>query len=330
MPHPRPAISIITPTYNRQTALARAIRSVQRQSLNDYEHIIVDDGSHDDTERFVRELGDERIRYHRFSEWRGANSARNAGMQMARAEWLTFLDSDDQYLPHRLAAIGRAISTSRSDLLLSSFTTMKRGRERTAVNPDALLTAAELEELLVMHGVFIAGSSITVRKRTLERMGGFDPSLMRMQDRDVLLRLSRNCGARLLAGVDWVKHPSADSISGNRKGYVAALGNLFAAHPQISEQYRSALGYHVARSVLSDLVGLRFRQAMDSLSENNDATVLQFGWLELARSYFAGTSRRRALAKSLRERPDPDCVILSLEAFRLEQAAQMATFKRAA
>jgi glycosyltransferase involved in cell wall biosynthesis len=330
MPHPRPAISIITPTYNRRTALARAIRSVQRQSLTDYEHIIVDDGSNDDTEQFVREIGDERIRYHRFTEWRGANCARNAGIEMARAQWLTFLDSDDEYLPHRLAAIERAISSSASDLLLSSFTTMKRGRERTAVNPDALLAATELEELLVMHGVFIAGSSITVRKRTLDRVGGFDPALMRMQDRDVLLRLSRHCGARLLAGVDWVKHPSADSISGNRQGYVAALGNLFAAHPRLSEHYRAALGYHVARSVLSDVIGLRFRQALNSLAENKASAVLQFSWLELAKSYFAGSTRRRALAKTLRDRHDPDCVILSLEKYRQEHPAQAASRRRAA
>jgi len=326
----RPAISIITPTYNRRIALARAIRSVQRQSLTDYEHIIVDDGSNDGTELLVREIADERIRYHRFAEWRGANSARNAGIEMARAPWLTFLDSDDEYLPHRLAAIGRAINASHSDLLLSSFTTIKRGRERNAANPDVLLTADELEELLVMHGIFIAGSSITVRKRTLDRVAGFDPSLMRMQDRDVLLRLSRVCGARLLAGVDWVKHPSADSISGNRKGYVAALGKLFAGHPRLSELYRAAVGYHVARSVLSDVIGLRVRQAMDSLAENNDSAVLQFGWLELTRSYFASSARRRALAKSLLDRPDPNCLIISLENYRREQATPAASLKQAA
>ncbi len=328
--HSRPAISIITPTYNRRAVLARAIRSVQQQSFADYEHIIVDDGSTDGTEQMVREYGDERIRYHRFSQWRGANSARNLGIEMARSEWLTFLDSDDEYMPHRLMATSQAIKSSTSDLLLSSFTTLKRGCQRAAVNPDALLSPAELEQALVMHGVFIAGSSISVRKRTLLRAGAFDPALMRMQDRDVLLRLSQHCGARLLAGADWIKHPSADSISGARQGYIAALGALFAAHPQLSERYRDILGYHVARSVLADLVGLRIKQALHSLAENRDSAVLQFGAWELVKNYFAGSAQRRALAKFLREHPDPDCIIISLEQWRVQHAPRPATLARAA
>jgi glycosyltransferase involved in cell wall biosynthesis len=328
--HLRPAISIITPTYNRRTVLARAIRSVQRQSLINYEHIVVDDGSTDGTDQIVSEFDDPRIRFHRFSQWRGANSARNTGIEMARSEWLTFLDSDDEYMPHRLAVTSQAIKSSHSDLLLSSFTTLKRGRQRAAVNPDVLLSPKDLEQVLIMHGVFIAGSSITVRKRTLLRAGAFDPALMRMQDRDVLLRLSRHTGARLLAGADWIKHPSADSISGAREGYIAALGALFAAHPQLGEHYRAILGYHVARSVLSDLVGLRFKQALHSLAENRDSAMLQFSGWELLQNYFAGSTKRHALAKSLRNRPDPDCVIISLEQWRSQHTPRPATLARAA
>lgn len=137
----------------------------------------------------------------------GANAARNVGIALAQAPWLAFLDSDDEYLPHRLEVTWQKIQTARWQLLLSSFLTMKRGRPRPAINPAAELSGPELEEALMAHSIFIAGSSITVSRQTLLRAGGFDPALRRMQDREVLLRLARHCGACLLGEVDWVKHP---------------------------------------------------------------------------------------------------------------------------
>src|SRR5262245_28152001 len=120
----RPSISIITPTFNRRATLERAIRSVQQQTFGDYEHLIVDDCSQDGTDALLKGLDDPRIRRIRFGHWRGANAARNAGIEMARADWLTFLDSDDEFLPHRLAATASAIADAPPpQLYISSFQT---------------------------------------------------------------------------------------------------------------------------------------------------------------------------------------------------------------
>jgi len=178
------------PTFDRRAALERAIRSVQQQTLDDYEHIIVDDGSHDGTDALVRGLDDPRIRFIRFDRRQGANAARNAGIDAARSELVTFLDSDDEYLPHRLASTV-ALATQRQgiDLLISSFQTVKGGRSLSSANPDAMLSGWELELVLMAYGIFIAGSAITACRMAVKRAGGFDPAIRRMQDREMLLRM---------------------------------------------------------------------------------------------------------------------------------------------
>jgi glycosyltransferase involved in cell wall biosynthesis len=326
----RPAISIITPTYNRRLSLSRAVASVQEQTFGDYEHIIVDDGSGDGTERLVRGLGDPRIRYFRFDERRGANAARNVGIEQARAAWVTFLDSDDEYLPHRLATTARLFSLTGPELFISSFETLKRGRPRVAANPEVFLTPRELSEALVLHGIFIAGSSITVRRKALVRAGGFDVNLLRMQDRDVLLRLAGRCGGQLLADVDWIKHPSADSISAAASGYVAALGALFAAHPRLLGQYREVVAYHVARRVFSDLLSLRFQQARSGLAENLASSALRFSWGELVQGYRAGCARRRQFKVELLAREEAPAITLRIEDYVAERRFAAPALRRAA
>lgn len=93
-------ISIILPTFNRADVIGRAIKSVQAQTFTDWELIIVDDGSTDDTAMVVRDL-DPRIRYI-YQDNKGVSSARNTGLDQSRGQYIAFLDSDDEWLPHFL------------------------------------------------------------------------------------------------------------------------------------------------------------------------------------------------------------------------------------
>ena len=93
-------ISIILPTFNRADVIKRAIASVQAQTFTDWELIIVDDGSTDDTARVVTDL-DPRIRYF-YQENKGVSSARNNALRQSRGQYIAFLDSDDEWLPHFL------------------------------------------------------------------------------------------------------------------------------------------------------------------------------------------------------------------------------------
>ena len=97
-----PYFSVIIPTFNRGSFLSRTVESVLSQSYNDFELIIVDDGSTDNTEDVVMNFKDRRIRY--FMKENGERgAARNVGIKEAKGEYVTFLDSDDRFFPNNLA-----------------------------------------------------------------------------------------------------------------------------------------------------------------------------------------------------------------------------------
>lgn len=98
-----PRVSVVIPVYNREPYIGAAIASVLAQTVQDFELLVIDDGSTDGTRDVVRSFHDERIRLLCHESNRGVASARNAGLDAARGDYLAFLDSDDVALPERLA-----------------------------------------------------------------------------------------------------------------------------------------------------------------------------------------------------------------------------------
>ena len=97
-----PKVSVIIPTYNRAHLIGRSIQSVLNQTYQDFEIIIVDDGSTDDTEDVIRNFNDSRIIYIRHKENKGPSAARNTGIKASKGEFIAFQDSDDEWFPEKL------------------------------------------------------------------------------------------------------------------------------------------------------------------------------------------------------------------------------------
>lgn len=95
-------VSIIMPTYNNAMVICDSIKSVQEQIYSDWELIIIDDCSIDNTESIIREIDDSQIRYFKMNKNQGVAKARNKGIQEARGRYLAFLDSDDLWLQGKL------------------------------------------------------------------------------------------------------------------------------------------------------------------------------------------------------------------------------------
>ena len=91
-------VSVVIPTYNRASLLKRAIKSVLCQTYPDFEVIIVDDGSTDNTEEVIRSFDDKRVKYIKLKKNKGYPVALNKGVKTAKGEYIGFLDSDDEWL----------------------------------------------------------------------------------------------------------------------------------------------------------------------------------------------------------------------------------------
>ena len=109
-------ISIIIPTYNRGNALIKSLNSVLLQTYHNLEVFVIDDCSTDDTESLISKLKDDRIKYVKLKENKGANFARNIGIQMSTGKYISFQDSDDIYYKDKIERQYKNIIKKNSDL----------------------------------------------------------------------------------------------------------------------------------------------------------------------------------------------------------------------
>src|SRR5690554_2355488 len=109
-------VSVIIPTYNRGGTIIRAIQSVISQTYSNLEIIVVDDCSSDNTEELVSSIDDARLVYLKLNENVGGSSARNEGLQICRGEFITFLDSDDEFLPTKVEEQYKALKSSEENV----------------------------------------------------------------------------------------------------------------------------------------------------------------------------------------------------------------------
>lgn len=186
----RPAVTAILPTYNRAHLLGRALRSALSQTYGDFELLVVDDGSTDDTMDAVRRCADSRVRYLRQPRNAGVSAARNRGMREARADLIAFLDSDDEWLPEKLALQVRRFEglPERVGLLYGSVVNRDdEGREWTTVPASRGSLYRELLLSNVIHGT----SGVMIRRSVVAAVGFFDEQIPAIEDYDYWVRLAR-------------------------------------------------------------------------------------------------------------------------------------------
>ena len=183
----KPLVSVVIPTFNRAWCLREAVDSVLSQEVGDFELIVVDDGSTDDTPQLLEGYGDA-IRVLR-RENRGVSAARNAGIAAARGELIAFLDSDDIWLPGKLRRQVEFFTSHPEALICQTEELWVRNGRR--VNPgrrhrkrDGMIFAPSLDLCLV------SPSAVMVRRELFDRVGLFDESLPACEDYDLWLRVS--------------------------------------------------------------------------------------------------------------------------------------------
>jgi glycosyltransferase involved in cell wall biosynthesis len=199
--NPTPKISIVIPAYNVAMYIGETLRSVFAQTCDDYEVILVNDGS-PDTEEFERAIQPyrERISYLK-QENRGASAARNTGLRAARGELIAFLDADDLWSRNYLEEQLKFIAGYGCDLVCADAMIFGVSADAGRSYMDSLMADAPSEgsvtflELVNAERSLIT-SGVVVRRDLVLKVGLFDEALRNAQDFDLWLRLARH-GARL-------------------------------------------------------------------------------------------------------------------------------------
>ena len=184
-----PKVSVIIPTFNRAGLIARAIRSVTVQHYRDFEILVIDDGSTDETEEVARSFG-KKIRYC-FKENEGAGRARNYGLLKARGEYIAFLDSDDLWLPEKLSLQVTLLDRSRQTGLvytdIKSFSELGTS-EKSYFQYTKPYSGYIFRQLFMKN--FIPTSTVMVRRHCFEKVGIFKKDQPHAEDYDMWLRIA--------------------------------------------------------------------------------------------------------------------------------------------
>jgi len=190
-----PKVSVIIPAYNRERLIGRAIQSVLSQTMPDWEMIIVDDGSTDDTAEAAKRVGDARITVLRQAN-AGPSAARNTGMKRARGEYIALLDSDDAYAPTFLERATRFLD-ARPECAIAATNAVSvscSGKESVTYAPGAIIGTEEMEGVVgdtlrtrIRHRSF-PQIFFVLRSALLPELGGFDPDIHAGEEEELLLR----------------------------------------------------------------------------------------------------------------------------------------------
>jgi glycosyltransferase involved in cell wall biosynthesis len=245
-----PRFSVVIPTYNRAHTLGLAVRSVLSQSLGDFEVIVVDDGSTDDTLDAVRSLEDPRIRLVA-QQHRGVSAARNAGVREAAGDYVTFLDSDDEALPRWLEFLDSARDSDRPIIRCGLL----------VVGPDDLLREILLpgspNDFVRWVNTFRAGT-YALRRDLLVRLGPYPESLGFGEHTELAMRLAER-GLQTSASVATLQRPlirarrhGGDVRYGSARIAMAEYalrehGALLRSHPRTRATYFAIVGVNAAR-----------------------------------------------------------------------------------
>ncbi len=268
----QPAISVVMPAYNRAACINTAIDSILAQHFTDFELVVVDDCSTDDTAAIVEASTDPRVRCVRQPRNGGPSAARNRGVREARASLISFLDSDDQFLPHKLGFVTRYFKENPDiDVLIDSFELLYPPRmiwasKASRANPN-LRDSAAIERAVFARQVYKATPALTARKQGLIDAGLFDEDLRRNEDMDLVIRLTHTVRCATTSEILWNKIWTRGSLSTQRETFVPAIVAICRRHPSYltHPDFRPGLARDEARHLLRRLVRGQFRRATRDL-----------------------------------------------------------------
>jgi len=186
------AVSVIIPTYNRAHLIERTIQGVLSQTYNEFELIIVDDCSIDNTEEVIKSISDKRLKYIRHEKNKGASAARNTGILAAKGKYIAFQDSDDEWLPEKLEKQVNALENAPPEVGgVYTGAWIVEGHNKTYSPLPWMKKQGDLYECMLKRQSFIYLQAVMLKRECINKAGMFDEDLAIVHDNELFFRISK-------------------------------------------------------------------------------------------------------------------------------------------
>ncbi len=214
-----PTISVIIPTYNNQNTILETIESIQKQTFTDFEIIVINDGSNDQTLEVVNAIRDTRIKIYSYENG-GVSLARNRGISHAKGEYIAFMDADDLWITDKLQLQLTALQNNLEAALAYSWTyIMSENGEKVHKCAPVSIQGNVYTELIAANFIIGIASNVLIRRTAIDSTGDFDTSLSHYEDWDLCLRLARNWSFVVVPKYQVFYRQSNGSASSNIKEF---------------------------------------------------------------------------------------------------------------
>ena len=297
-----PRVSIILPVFNRAGIVRRCLDSVRAQTFTDWELIAVDDASADASAAVIGAYEDPRFCVLTHEKNRGAAAARNTAMRAARGEFVAWIDSDDEWLPEKLAKQIALLDATEAGLCGCDYVMLTAGREHVVHLPKT----DDWRRALHFECRLAAGTTLVVRRSCIEAVGLLDEALRSHEDWDWCLRLTKHAPLVVvpepLARIHYAGPRDPRVVAECDRAFVAKHREEFASFGR--EHERLVLALHHSRNVVAAFSAGEFRLGFHALGEALAAKPLlpSTRYAAFALSFFDGLLGTRFVAWAERMR----------------------------
>jgi len=247
-------VNVVIPTYNRAHLIRKAVQSVLDQSYQDFEIIIVDDASTDNTEEAVRSLKDERIRYIRHEKNKGAGAARNTGIRAANGEYIAFQDSDDEWLPEKLEKQMKVFENAPPEVgvVYTGFWRIEKNKKNYIPSSWIIQKNGNIHKEL-LKGNFIGTPATLIKRECFKKVGLFEEYIPAREDWELWIRISKYYEFKYIPEPLMISYYTSGSV--NEKSIIASINILefiinkhyknFAKHKKILSKHYFNIGFNL-------------------------------------------------------------------------------------
>ena len=268
-----PTVSIILPTYNRAYILRQSIGSVLSQSFTDFELLIIDDCSTDDTSSIVSSINDSRITYLKTPVNSGAAAARNYGISLAQGKYIAFEDSDDMWLNNKLELQLNLMEENPEcgfsyHKIYYDMGKNNHGQNLFVILPDEKIPYAQKNGDIftqLLYDNLVGCPTMLIRHDALSAIGTFDTELKALEDYDLAIRLAKKYPALFIDEVLVSSTFSTTGVSGSPINYLTA--SCMILYKYKNDYISSGMLSHRIEAIINDSKTLGLEQQFKNLLE---------------------------------------------------------------